>query len=95
MSQVPGKLRIGHPFDLPARWRWLKWPVIAAGGGSVVLWIWVEEESIGWAECAPIAVIPGLAGLLYLFNLRCFRTNKPCQDDLHHSFSETERDTTR
>jgi hypothetical protein len=95
MNQVPIKHRIGHPFDLPVRWRWLKWLVIAAGGGSVALWIWMKEESLAWAECAPVAVILGLVGLLYLFNLRCFRVNKPCQDDLHQPCSETERDSKR
>ena len=82
--------RIGHPFMLPPRWRWIFWPIIATGGGGTAITLWLQEEVIAVVDCAPIAAIPGLAALLYWFNHHLFKAATPRPEDLarpstHHN----------
>ncbi len=48
---------LGHPFDLPPRWRWLTIPVLAVGGGGVAATTILEEEALTFATCATLASI--------------------------------------
>ena len=85
MTQHPKRQRrrLGHYFDLPPRWRWLAWPALAFSGGAAVA-LWLEEETIAIAECAPVAALPGLAALLYWFNHLVFKATKPRREDLNN-----------
>ena len=82
MRQNPKHHRLGHYFDLPPRWRWLFWPVVAVSGSGTVLALWLEEEAIVVADCAPLAALPGMAALLYWFNHLVFTATKPRQEGL-------------
>ena len=82
MNQNPKSHRPGHYFDLPPRWRWVFWPVIAASGGGTALALWLKEEAIVVAECVPLAVLPGMAALLYWFNHLVFKATQPRREDL-------------
>mgnify|MGYP000200466528 CR=1 FL=1 len=80
--------RLGHPFDIPARWLWIRWPVIIVSGGSTAVAIWGEEMLL--IECAPLAFFPLLAGPLYLVNHLIFEATKLRWEDLsakdsHHT----------
>ena len=82
MSRNQKSHRLGHYFDLPPRWRWVLWPVVAASGGGTALALWLEEEAIVVAECAPLAALPGMAALLYWFNHLVFKATQPRREDL-------------
>ncbi|MEK7278495.1 MAG: hypothetical protein AAB427_14180 [Chloroflexota bacterium] len=82
MNQNPKHHRLGHYFDLPPRWRWIFWPVIAVSGGGTALALWLEEEAVAAAECAPLAALPGMAALLYWFNHLVFKATQPRREDL-------------
>jgi len=81
MHQNPKRHRPGHYFDLPARWRWVFWPVVAFSGGGTVLALWLEEKAIAVAECAPLAALPGMTALLYWFNHLVFKATRPRRED--------------
>ena len=81
MNQNPKSHRPGHYFDLPPRWRWIFWPVIAVSGGGTAIALWLEEETIAIAECAPLAALPGMAALLYWFNHLVFKASQPRRED--------------
>ncbi len=57
-------------------------PVLAVSGGGTALALWLEEEAIAVAECAPIAALPGMAALLYWFNHLVFKAAMPRREDL-------------
>jgi P-type Ca2+ transporter type 2C len=80
MRQNPRHRRLGHPFDLPPRLRWLFWPALAFSGGGTALALWLEDEAIVAADCLPIAVLPGMAALLYWFNHLVFRASRARQE---------------
>ncbi len=82
MKHNPRSRRLGHYFDLPPRWRWVFWPVVVASGSGTALTLWLEEEAVTVAECAPLAALPGLAGLLYWFNHLVFKATQPRREDL-------------
>ena len=82
MAHNRNRRRLGHYFDLPPRWRWIFWPVIAVSGGGTALALWLEEEAIAAAECAPLAALPGMAALLYWFNHLVFKATQPRREDL-------------
>lgn len=82
MSRNPKSRRLGHHFDLPLRWRWVFWPILAVSGGGTALALWLEEEAITAAECAPLAALPGMAALLYWFNHLVFKATKSRREDL-------------
>jgi Ca2+-transporting ATPase len=48
----------------------------------MALALWLEEEALAIASCAPIAALPGMAGLLYWFNRLIFNATEPRQEDL-------------
>lgn len=75
MKQGEKHHRIGRPYAMPARWSWIRWPVIVLGGGGTTAAIWGEEALL--VECAPLALLPLLAGPLYLFNHLVFKATKP------------------
>ena len=77
--------RYGPPFRLPRRLQWLTWPVLALSGGGTAVALWLEEDSIALAECAPLAALPALAALLYGFNLLVFKATRPRRKDLETS----------
>lgn len=82
MSQDSKNHRLGHPFRLPPRWRWIFWPVATLSGGGSAAALWMQEEAILLVDCASIAAIPGLAALLYWFNHSVFKAAMPSLDDL-------------
>jgi len=82
MSKRPKNHRLGHYFDLPPRSRWFFWPVVAFSGGGMALALWLEEEAVTVAECAPLAALPGMAALLYWFNHLIFKATRPRREDL-------------
>lgn len=82
MAQDRNRHRIGHPFNLPPRWRWLFWPVIAFSGGGTAISLWMEEEAIAVVDCLPIAALPGLAAIIYWFNHCVFKATRPRPKDL-------------
>ena len=49
--------RLGRPFDLPPRWRWLTISVLVLGGGVVAAATILEEEALTFATCATLASI--------------------------------------
>ena len=53
MRQNPKRRRLGHYFDLPPRWRWVFWPVVAFSGGGTVLALWLEEKAVYAATARP------------------------------------------
>lgn len=75
----------GSPFRLPPRWRWLVGPAIALGGGGTAVAMWLEEEGIALAECAPLAALPAMAGLLYVLNHLIFKAARLRREDLEKS----------
>ena len=91
MSRNPKSRRPGHYFDLPPRWRWVFWPVVAASGGATALTLWLEEEAIAVAECVPLAALPGMAALLYWFNHCVFKATQPRQEDLSDETNTREK----
>lgn len=91
MSQHHGHHRLGHYFDLPPRWRWIFWPVVAFSGGGTVLALWLEEKAIAVAECAPLAALPGMAVLLYWFNHLVFKATQPRREDLSDKTTSEEK----
>ncbi|OGO66841.1 MAG: hypothetical protein A2Z49_03425 [Chloroflexi bacterium RBG_19FT_COMBO_56_12] len=88
MSRISKKHRLGHPFDLPPRWRWFLWPVIVLSGGGTVVSLWLEEGTAAMAECAPVAALPGLAALLYWFNHCVFKAAVPRPEELSASHTD-------
>jgi len=82
MEQNPKEHRLGYPFHLPARIRWIFWPVVTLSGGGAAVALWRQEEVILLADCAPIAAIPGLAALLYWFNHCVFKAAMPRSEDM-------------
>ena len=91
MHQNPKRHRPGHYFDLPARWRWVFWPVVAFSGGGTVLALWLEEKAIAVAECAPLAALPGMTALLYWFNHLVFKATQPRREDLSDKTTSGEK----
>ena len=90
MPKNSKQYRLGHPFDLPPRWRWIFWPINTLSGSGIALTLWLQEEAITLVDCAPIAAIPGLAALLYWFNHHVFKAATPRPEDLarpstHHN----------
>lgn len=49
--------RLGHPFDLPPRGRWLTISVLVLGGGVLAATTILEEEALTFAKCATLASI--------------------------------------
>ena len=78
----------GSPFRLPPRWRWITGPVLALGGGGTAIALWLEENGIAIAECAPAAALSALSALLYGFNHLVFKSAMPRREDL-----KSERET--
>jgi len=91
MSRNPKSRRLGHYFDLPPRWRWIFWPVVAASGGGTAIALWLEEEAITAAECVPLAALPGMAALLYWFNHLVFKATQPRREDLSDKTTSGEK----
>jgi len=91
MNRSPRPRRLGHHFDLPPRWRWVFWPVVAFSGGGTVLALWLEEKAIAVAECAPLAALPGMAALLYWFNHLIFKATQPRREDLSDKTTSGEK----
>ncbi len=74
--------RYGSPFRLPPRWRWITGSVLAFGSGGTTVAVWLEENGIAVAECAPAAVLSALSALLYGFNHFVFKAAMPRHEDL-------------
>jgi len=81
----------GSPFRLPPRWRWIAGPVIVLGSGGTAVAMWLEEDGIALAECAPLAALPALAALLYGFNHLVFKATRPRREDLERSDGQEQR----
>lgn len=84
MTHNRNRRRLGHPFDLPTRWRWLAWLALALSGGAAAVALWLKGETIAIAECAPVVALPGMAALLYWFNHLVFKATKPRREDLNN-----------
>ena len=82
MRQNPNPHRPGHYFDLPPRWRWVFWPIIVVSGVGTAVALWLDEEAIAVADCAPFAALPGMAALLYWFNHLVFKATQPRREAL-------------
>jgi hypothetical protein len=82
MTHNRNRHRLGHYFDLPPRWRWIFWPVVAVSGSGTAIALWLEEEAVTVAACAPLAALPGMAALLCWFNHLVFKATRPRQEDL-------------
>src|SRR5690242_4423730 len=80
MTPKPKRNRLGHPFGMAPRWRWLIWPVLGASMGGVALSVWADEEAIGLTDCLPLAALPALAALLYGFSALVFRSIESLRD---------------
>jgi hypothetical protein len=91
MTHHRNRRRLGHYFDLSPRWRWIFWPVIAVSGGGTAIALWLEEEAIAVAECAPLAALPGMAALLYWFNHLVFKATQPRREDLSDKTTSEEK----
>ena len=78
-------------FSLPPRWRWLFWPVVGVSGGSAAIALWLEEETIALAECAPLAALPGMAALLYWFNHLVFKAAQIRRENLADKTNSREK----
>lgn len=68
--------RLGHPFALPPRWKWLTIPVVALGGAGTTVAIVLEEEALSFATCGPLAAIPLLAAPLFWLSWAIFKHNE-------------------
>ena len=75
MKRFPRNLRV------PPRWRWVFWPIVAIGSAGTATVLWLQEEASAFAECAPLAALPGLAALLYWFNHYIFEATKPRREE--------------
>jgi hypothetical protein len=86
MTHNRTRRRLGHPFDLPTRWRWLVWPALALSGAAAAVALWLEEGAITVARdaCAPLAILSGMAVLLFWFNHLVFKAAKPRREDLNN-----------
>ncbi|MGQ0605081.1 MAG: hypothetical protein ACT4QE_25670 [Anaerolineales bacterium] len=91
MKRNPRSPRLGHYFDLPPRWRWVFWLIVAFSGGGTVLALWLEAEAIAVAECAPLAALPGMAALLYWFNHLVFKATQPRREDFSDKTTSGEK----
>ena len=90
MRRNPRSRRLGPYFDLPPRWRWMFWPVVAAAGGTAI-GLRLKEEAIAMVECAPLAAMPGMAAPLYWFNHLVFKATRPRQEDLSQNTTLREK----
>jgi Ca2+-transporting ATPase len=72
MDQKPDRYRLGHPFRLPPRWRWLLWPALTVSAGGVIVAMNALEDDFGLADCLPLAALPALAAAVYWFNRLVF-----------------------
>ena len=70
------------PFSLPPHWRWIFWPIMGVSSSGAAIAIWLEQETIALAECAPLALIPGMAAVLYWFNNLVFKAAQIRREDL-------------
>ena len=91
MRQNPKRRRLGHYFDLPPRWRWVFWPVVALSGAGIGLALWLEERAIAVAECLPLVALPGMAALLYWFNHLVFKATQPRREDFSDKTTSGEK----
>ena len=83
MTQKPPPRRLGHSFDLPPRWAWIAWLVIALGGSVIaIVALWLGKEDVAGTVCAPLVALLGMAVLLYWLNHLAFKTAEPRSDDL-------------
>jgi hypothetical protein len=69
------------PFRLPPRWRWTMWHFIGLAGGGTAAALVLQWEKIPFAECVPLAVLPGLNAVVYWFHRCVFKANAPCRRD--------------
>ncbi len=74
------------PFRLSPRWQWVKWPALGFGGGGTAVGVWLAEEPLLAAGevCLPLAVLPGLYGIVYGFYHHVFRSHLPRQSGARH-----------
>jgi hypothetical protein len=77
--------RLGSPFRLPPRWRWIVWPFLALSGGGATAGVWLQREEISIAECTPLVALPGMAALFYWLNHHIFKAAMPHREDLDRS----------
>ena len=82
MSHKSRQRPLGRYFALPPRWRWLFWPTLTLGSGGMALTLWLEEGALTLGLCAPLAALPGMAGLLYWFNRLLFKAAQPERKDM-------------
>jgi hypothetical protein len=65
------------PFAVPPRWQWIVKPAVVTGAGGTVLAPFLEETAIAAGEFLPLAVLPGMAGIIFWFNQRVFNSTHP------------------
>ena len=80
MDQFSNSRRLGHPFDIPPRWLWIRWPAIIVSGGGTAVAVWGEEAHL--IECAPLAILPILVIPLFLLNHLVFNETRLRREDL-------------
>ena len=96
MSQKPPRHRLGHPFDLPPRWQWIAWLVMALGGSGIAIAIlWLGQEDVLGTVCAALVALLGMGALLCWLNHLAFKTAEPRSDDLSASPADHNSHTQR
>ena len=90
MRQGPKHRRLGHYFDLPPRWEWIAWLVLALGGSGIAIAVlWLGEEGVLGTVCAVLAVLLSMGALLCWLNHLCFKAAGPRpEDDSHNSHAK-------
>ena len=82
MTQPPKRRRLGQPFDLPPRWEWIVWLVMALGGSGIAIAVlWLGQDDVVGTVCAPLAALVGMAVLLGWLNHLAFKAAEPRPGD--------------
>jgi len=74
MDQKPDRDRLGHPYRLPPRWRWLLWPALTVSAGGAAIALSAVDDDFGLTDCLPLLALPALAAAVYWFNRLVFGT---------------------
>jgi Ca2+-transporting ATPase len=74
MDQKPDRERLGHPYRLPPRWRWLLWPALTVSAGGAAIALSAVDVDFGLTDCLPLLALPALAAAVYWFNRLVFGT---------------------
>jgi len=74
--------RLGHYFDLPPRWRWVFWLVLALSAAGAALGLWWGDAALTVTACVPLIGLPVTAAWLYWFSQLVFKATELRRGDL-------------